>query len=451
MSLKCIFARIKRYKTINHLAIYLRTGKMSGLSLICRCEAAEWNMIMKAYERFLNYVAVDTQSSPKSETTPTTETQIPFAKMLCAELQQMGISGEVDDKGYVYAKLPATSGKEGCDAIGFIAHMDTAPDFSGKDIAPIIHENYDGEDIALPKCGRVIRVEKFPFLKDLKGKTIITADGSTLLGGDDKAGVAEIMTACERIISEKIPHGDICIGFTPDEEVGQGADYFDVNRFGAKYAYTMDGGEAGGVEYENFNAAAAEIAIEGVSVHPGSAKGIMENALLIACEINSLLPQDEIPAKTERYEGFYHIDGIMGTSEKARMGYIIRDHDMAKFESRKETMRQAVDKVLANHAGAKIMLTIKDSYYNMEEKIKPCMHLIENARKAWQNAGIQPVTEPVRGGTDGSRLSYMGLPCPNLGTGTYNMHGPYELCCADDMTAAVNVILNIIEAYATAG
>lgn len=403
---------------------------------------------MKAYERFLNYVVCDTQSSTKSEATPSTETQKPFAKKLAAELAAMGIEAEVDDKGYVYAKLPATAGKESCDAIGFIAHMDTAPDFSGRDVAPIIHENYDGGDIALPKFGRVIKVEKFPDIKALKGKTIITTDGSTLLGGDDKAGIAEIITACERLVTENIPHGDICIGFTPDEEIGRGADHFDVERFGAKYAYTMDGGEAGGVEYENFNAAAVEIAIEGVSVHPGSAKGIMENALLIACEINSLLPQDETPAHTEGYEGFYHLDGIMGTSEKARMGYIIRDHDMAKFEQRKAAMQSAVDTVLENHKSAKIVLQITDSYYNMAEKIKPCMHLIENARAAWQKAGVQPVTEPVRGGTDGSRLSYMGLPCPNLGTGTYNMHGPYELCCADDMTAAVNTILNIIEAYA---
>ena len=293
----------------------------------------------------------------------------------------------------------------------------------------------------------MIRAADFPFLAGLKGKTVITADGSTLLGADDKAGIAEIMTLCERLIREGMPHGRICVAFTPDEEIGEGPDHFDVAAFGAQYAYTVDGGAAGSIEYENFNAAAARVDITGVSVHPGSAKGIMENAILIAQELNSLLPPEAIPAKTEGYEGFFHLDRLEGDTAFCRMDYIIRDHDRAKFEEKKALLERVAAQVQAGHPTAKVELAIRDSYYNMREQLKDCMHLVENAKKAAELAGVTPTVEPIRGGTDGARLSYMGLPCPNLGTGGYNFHGPLECVAAEDMDRVVDILCNLVGLY----
>ncbi len=403
---------------------------------------------MRAYERFLKYAKIHTTSAEERETTPSTPCQWDLAKVLVDELKDLGMENPgVDDNCIVTAWLSATPGCENAPALGFLAHMDTAPAFSGENVHPVLHENYDGGDIPLPREGRVIRCAEFPFLAGLKGKTVITADGSTLLGADDKAGVAEIMTLCERLIQEGLPHGRICVAFTPDEEIGEGPDHFDVAAFGAKYAYTVDGGAAGSIEYENFNAASARVDITGVSVHPGSAKGIMENALLIAQQLNSLLPPDAIPAKTDGYEGFFHLDRLEGDVAFARMDYIIRDHDRAKFEEKKALMEQVAAKVRAAHPTARVELTIQDSYYNMKEQLEDCMHLVDNAKKAAEMAGVQPQVEPIRGGTDGARLSYMGLPCPNLGTGGYNFHGPLECVAAEDMDKVVDILCHIVSLY----
>lgn len=403
---------------------------------------------MRAYERFLKYAKIHTASAEEQGVTPSTSCQWELARVLVDELRQLGLEDPgVDDNCIVTAWLPATLGYEDAPALGFLAHMDTAPAFSGENVQPLLHADYDGGDIVLPKEGRVIRAADFPFLAGLKGKTVITADGSTLLGADDKAGIAEIMTLCERLIREGVPHGRICVAFTPDEEIGEGPDHFDVAAFGAKYAYTVDGGAAGSIEYENFNAAAARVDITGVSVHPGSAKGIMENAILIAQELNALLPPDAVPAKTEGYEGFFHLDALTGTTAAARMDYIIRDHDRARFEEKKELLRRAAAQVQAGHPTAKVELAIRDSYYNMKEKLDGCMHLIDNAKKAAQLAGVTPTVEPIRGGTDGARLSYMGLPCPNLGTGGYNFHGPLECVAAEDMDRVVDILCHIVSLY----
>ncbi len=402
---------------------------------------------MSATERFLRYAKIHTTSDETSGVTPSSACQWDLAKVLVRELEDLGLeSPTVDENCIVTAFIPATTGYEDAPAIGFLAHMDTAS-FPGKNVQPILHEHYDGGDVALPKEGRVIRVADFPFLPSLAGKTLITASGDTLLGADDKAGVAEIVEMCARLMAGDIPHGRICVAFTPDEEIGQGPDHFDVATFGAKYAYTVDGGAAGSIEYENFNAASVAVSIQGVSVHPGSAKGVMENALLIAQEINALLPPADIPARTEGYQGFFHLDGLRGTATAAQMGYIIRDHDREKFEQRKAMMEKACKTVAAAHPTAKIELDMKDSYYNMREKIEPCMHLIDNAKKAAEMAGVAPTVEPIRGGTDGARLSFMGLPCPNLGTGGFNFHGPAECVCAEDMETVVEILLNIVKLY----
>lgn len=403
---------------------------------------------MRAYERFLKYAKIHTASAEEQGVTPSTSCQWDLARVLVDELKELGLEDPgVDDNCIVTAWLPATLGYEDAPALGFLAHMDTAPAFSGENVQPILHADYDGGDIVLPKEGRVIRAADFPFLAGLKGKTVITADGSTLLGADDKAGIAEIMTLCERLIREGVPHGRICVAFTPDEEIGEGPDHFDVAAFGAKYAYTVDGGAAGSIEYENFNAAAARVDITGVSVHPGSAKGIMENAILIAQELNALLPPEAIPARTEGYEGFFHLDRLEGDTAFCRMDYIIRDHDRARFEEKKELLRRAAAQVQAGHPTAKVELAIRDSYYNMKEKLDGCMHLIDNAKKAAQLAGVTPTVEPIRGGTDGARLSYMGLPCPNLGTGGYNFHGPLECVAAEDMDRVVDILCHIVSLY----
>ena len=404
---------------------------------------------MRSYERLLKYVRIHTTSADGTGVTPSTPCQWDLAHLLVDELKELGLENpSVDENCIVTAWLPATPGCENAPALGFLAHMDTSPAFSGENVNPIIHENYDGGDIVLPKEGRVIRVANFPYLPSLKGKTLITADGSTLLGADDKAGIAGIMTMCEQLIAEKLPHGRLCIAFTPDEEIGEGPDHFDVTAFGAKYAYTVDGAQAGGIEYENFNAAAVRVDITGVSVHPGSAKDTMENALLIAQELNSLLPPDQIPARTSGYEGFFHLDVLEGTTASARMEYIIRDHDREKFEEKKALMAKAGEQVQAAHPTAKIVVDIRDSYYNMKDQLAGCMHLVENAKEAARMAGVEPMVEPIRGGTDGARLSYMGLPCPNLGTGAGNFHGPLELACVEQMDSVVEILKNIVAMYA---
>ena len=405
---------------------------------------------MRAYERFLKYAKIHTQSSEDTGVTPSTPVQWDLARVLEQELRDLGVQDVKLDEQWciVTGRIPATPGMEHVPALGFLAHMDTAPAFSGENVNPILHENYDGGDVALPREGRVIRASEFPFLAELKGKTLITADGTTLLGADDKAGIAEIMTLCQRLLAGEVPHGPVCVAFTPDEEIGEGPNHFDVPAFGAKYAYTVDGGAAGSIEYENFNAASAKVDITGVSVHPGSAKDIMVNAILLAQELNALLPAQETPAHTEGYEGFFHLDRLEGTTAWVHMDYIIRDHDRAKFEQRKTQMRQAVEAIQAKYPTAQVVLTMQDSYYNMKEKLADCMFLIENARQAAQEAGVTPEVEPIRGGTDGARLSFMGLPCPNLGTGGYNFHGPYECVTVEGMDAVVDILRHIVALYA---
>ena len=400
---------------------------------------------MRAYERLLKYVKVHTTSAEDQGVTPSTPCQWDLARLLVDELKQLGLENpSVDENCIVTAWLPATPGCENAPALGFLAHMDTSPAFSGENVNPILHENYDGGDIVLPREGRVIRVSDFPFLPALKGQTLITADGSTLLGADDKAGVAEIVTLCEQLLTEGIPHGRICVAFTPDEEIGEGPDHFDVAAFGAQYAYTVDGGAAGSIEYENFNAASARLDITGVSVHPGSAKDTMENALLIAQEFNALLPADAIPAKTEGYEGFFHLDRLEGSVASARMDYIIRDHDRAKFEEKKALMERAAAQVRAGHPTAGVELTVKDSYYNMKEQIIPRMDIIENMEQAMRENGVEPHSSPVRGGTDGARLSFMGLPCPNICTGGGDAHGKTEYVVLEDMETIKDIIKTAI-------
>lgn len=404
---------------------------------------------MRAYERFLRYAKISTASEEGTGAAPSTARQLDLARLLTDELRTLGLAdARVDECGYVYAALPATPGCEDAPALGWIAHLDTSPDFSGERVEPVLHPDYDGGDVALPKGGYVLRVSEFPFLRELRGQTLITADGSTLLGADDKAGIAEIVTACERLIESGAPHGALKIAFTPDEEIGLGASRFDVAGFGARWAYTMDGGAVGGISYENFNAASAVFDITGVSVHPGAAKDVMVNALKLACELDSLLPQDETPERTEGREGFFHMVGLSGSVAAARLSYIVRDHDRAAFERRKQTLENARRAVAAKHPAARVELTVRDSYYNMLEQVKPCMHLIDNAKRACEQAGVPWKIEVTRGGTDGAQLSYKGLPCPNLGTGDYNCHGPYECITAESMDKAVEVILGITAIYA---
>ncbi|MSS63457.1 peptidase T [Velocimicrobium porci] len=404
---------------------------------------------MRAYERLLNYVKVATASDDKSEATPTTKCQFDLANQLVKELKELGVEdASVDELCYVYGTLQATEGMEDKPKIGFIAHMDTAPDFCGENIKPQIIENYDGQDVVLGTSGRVLSVDTFPHLKKLTGRTLITTDGTTLLGSDDKSGIAEIMTVIEKIQNENIPHGTICIGFTPDEEVGAGADHFDVERFGAEFAYTVDGGEEGEIVYENFNAYEALFDINGFNVHPGSAKNTMINAQLVAMEINGMLPAAEVPEHTEGYEGFYHLCEMSGNVEKTHMEYIVRDHSSNMMEARLHTLRQ-IEKVINEKYGeGTVQLSIREEYRNMEEKIRPCFHIVETAKKVIDEMGIEPITVAERGGTDGARLSFMGLPCPNLGTGGYAFHGPYEHVTVEGMDKCVDIILGIIKEYA---
>ena len=403
---------------------------------------------MKAYERLLNYVVVYTTSDEDSTTVPTSARQFDLARLLVDELKTLGVSdAAVDDKCYVYATLPATKGYENATRIGFIAHMDTAPDFCGENVKPRIIEHYDGEDVALGTSGRTLDNANFPHLRSLKGRTLIVTDGTTLLGADDKAGVAEIVTMLEEVIRENIPHGKISVCFTPDEEVGSGADHFDVERFGADFAYTCDGGAEGELEYENFNAAGAQFEIRGFNIHPGEAKDKMINALAVACEINGMLPKGQTPRDTAGYEGFWHLTGLDGTTEACKLSYIIRDHDFDSFERRKVTLTEIAKAINERYGEGTVTLSIRDQYRNMKEKIEPCMHLIDNAKKAMELAGVTPRVQPIRGGTDGARLSYMGLPCPNLGTGGYAFHGPYEHITVEGMDASVEVLKNLVALY----
>ena len=406
---------------------------------------------MKAYERLLNYIQIDTPSDPESGKTPSSDCQFQLANKLVEELQALGVkNAEVDEKCYVYASVSATEGYEGCKKLGFIAHMDTAPDFNGIGVKPQIISNYDGKDVALGESGRVLRVKDFPELAHMKGRTLITTDGTSLLGSDDKSGIAEIMSLLEMILKENIPHGKICIGFTPDEEIGAGADHFDVEKFGADIAYTMDGGMEGEIEYENFNAAGAKVLFHGNNVHPGTAKDIMVNAQLLAMEFAGKLPADETPATTEGYEGFFHLTNMEGSVESAKLQYIIRDHSKEKFEQRKDFMLKLVDEMNEIYGANTVELELKDQYFNMKEMVEPHMHLIDYAKEAAKEVGLNPKVVPIRGGTDGARLSFMGLPCPNLGTGGFGFHGPYEHVTAEGMELCVEMMRKIVEKYAKA-
>ena len=407
------------------------------------------NIKKQLLERFLRYVAIDTQSDPESETYPSTAKQLRLLNLLLEEMIAMGLAdAQIDEHGYVTGTIPATPGMEQKPVIGFISHVDTSPDMSGTNIHPQIIENYDGGDIRL-NDGLTMKTADFPELSFFKGHTLITTDGTTLLGADDKAGVAEIMTLAAYLTEHpEIPHGKIRIGFTPDEEIGRGVDYFDVEGFGAQFAYTVDGGMEGEMEYENFNAASAKIDIQGRNIHPGYAKDKMINALSVACELNALLPADQRPEHTEGYEGFYHLTALNGTVEAAAMEYIIRDHDRECFEQKKRFMESAVALLAERYGEGVLKLTLKDQYYNMKEMVEPHPEVTGKAIRAMQQAGVEPLVHPIRGGTDGSRLSYMGLPCPNLFTGGMNFHGKYEYCSLDTMQRAVQTLVNLVQLWA---
>ncbi len=403
---------------------------------------------MDILKRFERYVTIETTSDEASDTAPSTAIQLNLAKVLEQELKEIGVPKVMlDEYGIVYGWLPASEGLEKCPPIGFIAHMDTAPAASGKDVKICYHENYDGKDVRL-NDELTLSAKMFPHLSKLAGRTLLTTDGRTLLGADDKAGITEIMTAIEHVISEEKPHGLICIAFTPDEEIGRGADNFNVDLFGADYAYTVDGGPENDLAWETFNAASAQIKVHGVSVHPGEATDVMVNAVLVAFEFNQMLPANETPRYTKDYEGFYHLDQMSGDVAEASMDYIIRDHDREIFEQRKIKMQEIAEALNAKYGEGTVEICIKDSYYNMKEILVHHMHLVDNAKEAMRQVGITADVLPVRGGTDGSRLSFMGLPCPNLGTGGYAYHGPYEHITKEGMETATKVIEKIIELYA---
>ena len=403
----------------------------------------------KILDRFLRYVAIDTQSDENSESQPSAAKELDLLKLLCKELNDMGVEATLDEYGYVMGTLPSNIDKK-VPAIGFIAHVDTSPDASGADIKPQIIENYDGSDIALKGVpGLYLKPSEFPELLAHKGETIITTDGTTLLGADDKAGVAEIMNAVQYMVEHpEFKHGDIKIGFTPDEEIGRGVVKFDVKRFGADYAYTMDGGEIGELEFENFNAASAKIRIQGRNVHPGYAKDKMKNAILIGMEVNSLLPVGQRPELTEGYDGFFHIISFKGTVEEAEFGYIIRDHDRKKFEEKKELIEQCVKFINVKYGEGTATLEVNDQYYNMREQVEPYYFIVETAVKAMEMAGVKPKIQPIRGGTDGANLSFKGLPCPNIFAGGMNFHGKMEFAPLENIEKASEVVLNIIKLYA---
>ena len=404
----------------------------------------------KVIKRFIKYIKIDTQSNVESKVSPSTQGQLKFAEILISELKDLGLKGvSLDKNGYIMATLPSNIDKK-VPVIGLIAHLDTSPDFSSKNVNPQFVENYNGTDIVLNKVKNIILSPvEFPELKQYVGQTLITTDGTTLLGADDKAGVAEIMSALEDIVkNKKIKHGEIKVAFTPDEEIGRGTDHFDVKKFGADYAYTIDGQEVGQLEYENFNAANVKMSIFGKNIHPGYAKNKMKNALLIAHEFQSLLPKRERPEFTEGQEGFYHLNNINGSVEKVDLYYIIRDHDRKKFENKKVFFRKRIEKINKKYGDGTINAEINDMYYNMKEKIEPVMHIVEIAKEAMTLCGITPVISQIRGGTDGARLSYMGLPCPNIFSGGRNPHGKFEYIPVESMVKAVEVIVKITELYA---
>ena len=404
---------------------------------------------MRAYERLLNYVRVHTTSDETSGTHPSAEREFDLARQLVEEMKALGIEdARVDEHCYVYGSIPATPGCEDKPALGLIAHMDTTPDMTGKDVKPqIIH--YTGGDVVLNREQNIVmEAAQFPELQKFVGQELVCTDGTTLLGADDKAGIAIILQAVEELLAEKAPHGKICLGFTPDEEIGEGADLFDIPGFGADFAYTVDGGDAGDIEYENFNAAAATVTIHGFSVHPGSAKDAMINASNVAMEFHTALPIMARPETTEGRQGFYHLCQMYGDVTTAKLGYILRDHDAAKLQFKKDNMQDIADYLNGKYGAGTVEVEIKDSYRNMLEKIKPHFHLIETARKAVRMAGLEPVEVPVRGGTDGATLSWMGLPCPNLGTGGFNFHGVCECTTVERMDRCTEIVLNIISLYA---
>lgn len=405
---------------------------------------------MTLKERFLHYVSFDTQSDENSQTYPSTEKQKVLLTALKEEMEQLGLKDVVmDAHGYVMGTIPATPGMENKPMIGFISHVDTSPDMSGKDVKPQIIENYDGGPIPLGTSGFVLDPKEFPELGFYKGHTLITTDGTTLLGADDKAGIAAIMTMAEQLITNpQTAHGPIRIGFTPDEEIGRGVDYFDVKAFGAQFAYTVDGGFEGELEYENFNAASAKIKIQGRNIHPGYAKGKMLNALQVACDLHSLLPVEMRPESTEGYEGFFHLIHLSGAVEAADMAYIVRDHSREEFEKKKQILQAAVAFMNSKLGQEVVTLELKDQYYNMREQVEPHPELIERAYRAMELAGVKPLVKPIRGGTDGSRLSYMGLPCPNLFTGGMNFHGKYEYCSLTTMTKCVKTLVYLAGLWA---
>ena len=404
---------------------------------------------MKAYERLIKYAKIHTASAEDGTATPSTKRQFDLANILADEMKELGVCGVyVDGHCYVYGKIPAAKGYEKITPIGFLAHIDTIPDFSGENVKPAIIENYDGGDIKLGESGRVLSPANFPDLKKHIGKSLVVTDGTTVLGADDKAGIAEIMTAAERIIKENIPHGQISVAFCPDEEIGHGAALLDLDRFGAELGYTADGGAVCDIEYENFNAAGAELLFKGFNVHPGSAKNTMINAALVAMEFNAMLPAADIPSKTEGYEGFFHLTDLSGSVESAKLSYIIRDHSASVFEARKACMEHAVKAINEKYGEGTVTLKIIEQYRNMLEVVKPRFEVVEKAFEAARKTGLEPTASPIRGGTDGAQLSFRGLPCPNLPTGSGGHHGPYEYAVCEDMDKCTELIINIVAEYA---
>lgn len=403
---------------------------------------------MAVLEKFIELVKIDSPSDPASPTCPSTAMQLDVANHLERVMKEMGVSNVRQKDGYVYGEIPATPGYEDKTAVGFIAHMDTAPEFNGIGVKPQVIENYDGGDVLLAGSGHILSPKDFPVLLGYKGHTLVTTDGTTLLGSDDKAGIAEILEAAEILLQGEIPHGKICLGFTPDEEIGRGPLKFDVEGFGAQVGYTLDGGAAGSIEYENFNADQAEVTIKGYSIHPGSAKDKMKNSLAIAMEFDRLLPANERPQFTEGYEGFYHMNELHGGTEESHCTYILRDHDSDKLAARGETMQKAAAFLNDRYGDGTVTVEITHTYRNMREKILPVFEVITIAEQAIRTAGLTPVTVPIRGGTDGATLSYMGLPCPNLGTGGCNAHGRYECNTKENMEQCVQIALEIVKGYA---
>lgn len=405
---------------------------------------------MNVKERFLKYVSVDTTSCPDAQTTPSSKGQLELAHLLSEEMKGMGLEEvSLDEHGYVFATVPATVQTDNSIVLGFIAHMDTSDSASGADIRPRVIENYDGRDIVLNQEKNIVmRTSDFSCMAQYQGQDLIVTDGLTLLGGDDKAGIAEILTAAEYLLTHpEIPHGKIRIGFTPDEEIGNGSNYFDIKKFGADFAYTIDGGKCGELEYENFNAASVFADFSGISIHPGDAKNKMQNASLLAIEFQSMMPEAQKPEHTEGYEGFIHLESIKGEVEHASSFYLIRDHDRELFEKKKQFMLRAADYMNSKYGQGTVTLRIEDSYFNMKEQITPHRHLIDNVLKAYEKTGVTPSVQPIRGGTDGAKLSFMGLPCPNLGVGGHNCHGRFEFVCIQSMEKCVEVIVELAKLY----